>query len=302
MKKVLIIGGSGFLGRHMLGELSPEQYRVYAIGHRKPVPPSPHTEIIRGGIGAIDGRLLSEIKPDVVLHLARPAFPGLRKTGRLIAARYAEFLNRRLIRTLAFAEDPVRMVFASGSLMYGPSGTPSDEDSPLHPASYARQYFRGELPVLQALQKGQPPLRIIRFPWLLGKGSWFEWFYLQTMKQSHAVPLFGKGDNRMEVLDVRDAVKIALRHAMENEGPGIMNLVPARSLTQMEFATAVSKASGFPVKDYREVFPGRPEKEALEAFTSNVVLATKFPHRVNHRDYTPLEESLSRIFREYGCF
>jgi len=298
LKKVLVLGGSGFLGRQLIKELIIQGYEVSAIEHSKPLDDNKNIRIIKGGIGAVDSRLTDAVRPDTVFHLARPTFPYLRKTGRLLAAHYAAILNGRLIRELASSHQKPRLVFASGSLMYGSSPLPHDEDAPIRPISYARQYYRGEMPIIKALESGKIPVKIIRFPWILGKGSWFEWFYLKSMEQSRAVPLFGKGDNMMEILDIHDAVGIALKYADDNVESGIYNLVSAGPITQLKFATAVSRASGFPVKDYREIFSGRMEKEAMEAFNSNIVLATKHPHLTDNFQFTPLEETLKRLITD----
>lgn len=300
MKKALVIGGSGFAGRHLIDGLLKEGCEVYAIEHKAQIPGNLNVRVIKGGISAVDSHLIRSIQPDYIFHYARPKLPYLRKAGRLMAARYASWQNKRLIRELENPGHQSKLIFASGSLMYGSSPSPLDEDSPIHPVSFASQYHRGEIPILNAEKSGKIPVMVMRFPWLLGRGSWFEWFYLRTMEKSSTVPLFGNGDNKMEVLDIRDATKMVMRYAFENEGSGIFNLVSAKAITQLEFASAISSVSGMPVRDYREVFHGHLEKEALQAFSSNIVLATKYPHLQKDQHYTPLEETLAGILSEYG--
>ena len=190
MKKVLVIGGSGFTGQHLLKSLSIGGFEVFAIQNKSPLPAYPGIRVIKGGIRAVDHKLIDEIKPDMVFHFARPKFPLLRKAGRILAARYAAVQNRNLIRELEKSDHPVSLLFASGSLMYGSSPVPPDEDSPLHPVSFARQYYPGETPVLKALKQGRIPVMVIRFPWLLGAGSWFDWFYVRPMKKAQLCPHF----------------------------------------------------------------------------------------------------------------
>jgi nucleoside-diphosphate-sugar epimerase len=300
LKKVLVIGGSGFLGRHVIQELCRSNFEVYALEHKTPFRITDQVKIVKGSIGAVDRKLIRGIRPDLVFHLARPTFPRLKRTGRHLAARYAAMLNQRLIRELEKSGHPCRLIFASGSLMYGNSSVLQDEDSPLNPISYARQYYRGEMPVLKAMQKGILPVTVIRFPWLLGRGSWFEWFYLRTMKNSGFVPLFGNGDNRMEIIDILDAAKLAVKFAGEPGNPSIVNLISARPVSQLDFASAVSMVSGKPVRDYLSVIPGRIEREALEAFSSNIIFETKHKEWPGDFPYTPLTVTISRILDEYG--
>ncbi len=295
MEKVLVIGGSGFAGRHLVAELKCKGIDVYAIEHRVALAATEKITIVKGGIKAVDRKLIDTIRPDVVFHLARPTFPRLMKAGRILAARYAARLNRNLIKELEYSINPPTLVFASGSLMYGQSPVPATEDQPLRPISYARQYFPGEMPVLDALQKSRISVKIIRFPWLLGLGSWFDWFYLKTMREKHAIPLFGQGDNRMEIIDVKDAVKLMLRYADDQGGKGVYNILSSGAITQLDFISKLNLLTGYPVKDHRELFTGKIEKEAIEAFTSTIVLATKYPEIPAGFQYTPLHESLKRI-------
>lgn len=295
MKKVLVIGGSGFLGRQVVSELMSRGIEVHAIEHHTHLAPRPGLNIIRGRIGNIDRKLIGNLKPDVVFHLARPKFPLLRKAGRMLAARWAALQNQRLVRELERSGHQTSLVFASGSLMYGNAPLPFDEDSPLKPFSYAKQYYPGEIPILDALRSNKISVRIIRCPWLLDKGSWFEWFYLRSMREHRAIPIFRDGNNLMEIIDIRDAARLVVNFAGDKTAGGIINMVTSGAISQKEFAKKISAISGFPVKDHRELFQNRLEKEALEAFTSNIVLITKYPQLTAGFQYTGLEESLKRI-------
>jgi nucleoside-diphosphate-sugar epimerase len=268
---------------------------VYAIEHHTSLIPRPGLNIIRGRISSIDRKLIKTLKPDMVFHLARPKFPLLRKAGRMLSARWAAFQNRCLIRELEKSGHSTKLIFASGSLMYGSSSIPFDEDSPLKPFSFAKQYYPGEIPILDVLKSNIIDVMIIRCPWLLDKGSWFEWFYTRTMQHYQAVPLFGDGNNLMEHIDIRDAARLVVNFAGDKTAGGIINMVTAGAISQMEFAKMISAISGFPVKDHMELFKNRLEKEALEAFTSNIVLSTKYPQLTAGFQYSKLEESLKRI-------
>ncbi|MBW6460731.1 MAG: NAD(P)-dependent oxidoreductase [Bacteroidales bacterium] len=300
MKSVLVIGGSGFSARYLVKELLRLGYQVFAIENRNPVQQASNIHVISGGVRAVTRHLIDELRPEVVFHFARPRFPRLKMAGRILAARLAALQNHRLMGELERTTHPCRLIFASGSLMYGSSPSPLDEDSPLQPVSFARQYYYGEKPILDALQAKRYPIMLLRFPWLLGAGSWFEWFYLRPLKKAHSVPLFGKGDNYMEVLDVEDSARLSVKYAFQNNRTGIFNIISAGPVTQLAFARAVSDVSGFPVKDYRTVFPGHLEKEALQAFASNIILKTNYPDLLKDQPYTPLKKTLAMIFQEFG--
>ena len=283
------------MGRHVVSELMNRGIEVHAIEHHTPLPGLSGLDIISGRISSVDRKLIRSLKPDTIFHLARPRFPRLRKAGRGLAARWAAIQNSHLVREIEKSGHTAGLIFASGSLMYGSSATPSDEDTPMRPFSFARQYYPGEIPILVALKSGRIPVRIIRMPWLLGKGSWFEWFYLNNMREHQAIPLFGDGKNLMEIIDMFDAAKLVLKFADDISASGILNMVSSRAVTQLEFADTLARISGFPVKDHREIFRNPLEKETLEAFTSSIELRTKYPDLSAGFQYTSLEESLKKI-------
>lgn len=287
------------MGSHVMREMVSMDCEVYAMEHHTPLQAEENVRLIKGGIGDISAQFIRDLNPDIIFHCARPKFPFLRKTGRKLASLQAARLNRRLVRALCTSGRPVKLAFASGSLWYGHSEFPADERSPGRPASFARQYHRGERPILEASERGSVNVTVFRFPWLLGPGSWFEWFYIRTMERFGAVPLFGSGNNLMEVIDARDAARLAARIALDLNSPGTLNIRSSRPVTQMELASVVSQISGLPVKDYREIFTRLPESEVVEAFTSSIVLDTIHPRFFEGFPYTSLEDSVRKILEDY---
>ena len=299
MKKALVIGGSGFLGSYLLDGLHKQGTHIFATEHKKPIGKNYPIKLFPGGISAINTKLIDTIKPDVVFHCARPTYPKFRKYGRIAAARKAATLNKKLIKELQNSHSQPKLVFASGSLMYGNSPEPHDESSPLSPISYARQYFKGELPILDLIKSDTYPALMLRFPWLLGKGSWFQWFYLSLIKSKNAIPQFYSGNNMMEIVDVNNAAVLIVKYADEKKHPGIFNIFSDNKMNQNEFINEVANIFGKTIKNYQELFSGKLDKETVEAFTSNILLSTKHPDILNGFDFTSIEDSLKRIKKEF---
>ena len=173
----LVTGASGFLGSAVAKALSEEQVDFYAMQHRRAVDPLPGMTVLQGGTRTLDAALLDCYDIDAVIHCARPTAPRFRQFGRRWAAWRAARDNAFLVREVTGSGQQRRLVFASGSLVYGSSSTPHGEDAPVRPLSYAREYHAGEIPLEQAVRAGKAVM-ILRFPWILGNGSWFRWFYL----------------------------------------------------------------------------------------------------------------------------
>lgn len=293
MKSAIVIGASGFLGQHVLRALKAHGYMVYAVVHRRPVD-ADDALLIEGGINSINSKLIDQVKPELIFHCARPSFPKLRRFGRKISASAAYRYNKRLIRNLQGSVEKPLLIFSSGSLLYGNSGNPHPENAPLEPISYARQYHRGEIPMAALAASGDYPVCLFRLPWLLGPASWFKWFYLDPAKQKKAIPTFGGMDNLMEIIDIRDAVSIMLHYARTG-ATGIINIPGSSTIKQGEFAAQVSETFEVPVKNYEELFPGGLEKEAIEAFTSNITLSSKHLEKIRNFSFTPIATTLQNI-------
>ncbi|HTT76731.1 MAG TPA: NAD(P)-dependent oxidoreductase [Candidatus Binataceae bacterium] len=132
MKRVLITGASGFIGRHCLQALAEKDYEVHAVG-RRPLPSNAaitwHQADLLDGAAAVAG----SIAPTHLLHLAWCATPVDYLTNpinRQWAAATVQLAE-------AFADaGGERFVGAGSCAEYAPSLTPCAEHStPLRPTS-----------------------------------------------------------------------------------------------------------------------------------------------------------------------
>jgi nucleoside-diphosphate-sugar epimerase len=244
------------LGEAVVRRLAAEGCSLKLLLHRR-VPERLPTgaRVIKGSLGSVT--LESE---GAVFHCGR--LRGNGKWGRYLAAWRGNFANRKIIRQLGNTP----LVYASGSLMYGDCGTsPVMEDAPLRPTGYAREYVIAERPFLKA------PVMMFRPGWILGPGSWFEWFYLGPAEQSGAVPLYGSGENLMSLIHLDDCAA-AMIHVARANRPGIYHPPSLAVMTQREFAEVVACELGLPT---REVSAIGKERAMWEAFRASINLQSK---------------------------
>lgn len=82
MKRVLVTGASGFIGRHVLTPLAERGYDVHAVSRSGAVPAAGNVHCHRADL--LDpkqiGTLLKQVRPTHLLHFAWYAVPG--NTGR----------------------------------------------------------------------------------------------------------------------------------------------------------------------------------------------------------------------------
>lgn len=236
-------------------------------------------------------KLLKETRPDIIFHLGRPTFPRFRKPGRIAAGIYGQYLNKAFLKRISEATPNSRVIYLSGSLMYGESlpGHPHDEDAPLRPISFARHYFRTEKPLVAAKQSLD--IRLIRVPWILGEGSWFAWVYAAHFRKTGKVPLFGKGDNLMHFIFRKDLSPLLFEYALHSTHR-TNNLFSPVVLTQAAFANKLARLLNAQVD---RVSHNKYEKAIHEAFTSNIELATCHPEILNGFSFSDFDAGLMQL-------
>ncbi len=297
MKKALLIGASGFLGSHVLQELRQQGFKVWAWEHNTPIPEQEGVTIIRGTLKRIEVALLEQLMPDIIFHCARPTIPRFKRMGRRLAARMAEKQNQVLLHQLSQCSHKPILVFASGSLMYGP-GQNHMESQALNPMSFARQYHKGEKPFINALAQETYPIRLLRFPWLLGPGSWFEWFYLKNIRESAHFPIFGDGHEPMQIMDIKDAAKLMIAYANADIKDTIYNMLPPTTLSKEEFAQKVAGIFSAKPTTWKKIFTSGLEKEALEAYSVSCTMKTKYEDLLKKHHFIDIDQSLQEIKKE----
>ena len=141
--RVLLIGGTGYLGRSLCTALTRGGHEVLVALHKQPYARSEHAEAraVASPLQDTDSsaRLLDAERPDVVVHLA---------SGLVPASSAAEYLQERalvidptfqLLLQLAARHIPL-VFFSSGGTIYGPSGADRlDEESACRPISFYGQ-------------------------------------------------------------------------------------------------------------------------------------------------------------------
>ncbi len=152
MKKVIVTGGAGFIGSHIVEELvNAGEYEVIAIddlstGNKKNLEPFlDKITFVEGSI--LDVELLNKTMKDVVYVFHQAALPSVPKSiEQPIETNLANVQG--MLNVLVAAKDAgvKRVVYASSSSVYGDSPTlPKVETMPYNPLSpYAAQKMMNE--------------------------------------------------------------------------------------------------------------------------------------------------------------
>lgn len=277
MERVLLLGGTGFIGSRVLAALrSRGDVRLMVLGHRNvDYRALEGVDLVVDSLPRFDLSWIEAFRPDTIIHLARLRGGG--PVRRSLAARRGRRANRRLVAWLRERTPDIHVVYVSGTLVYGDRGDGEvDERTALSPVSFAREYILAETPWMEAQAEGHLPVTIVRPPWVVGPGSWFHHHYVFPALRQRAVPLYGSGENWMTFMDITDCAG-AIVHLADRPAPGrTFNLfTPGQTARQSEFVRVLADLLGVGVRlvendglrRYRDPAVWEALTSSLRAFT-----------------------------------
>ncbi len=247
-KNVLLTGASGYLGQYLSEELIKNNNTVAALTHKTPLRDElTGIKQLNGDLRTFDWGSLEANMPDMIFHAARMA--GKNRKERKKAALQNRKANERLLQWLESLQHPPLLVFVSGTLVYGSHGeSVVDEAANPEPISFQREYFEAEKPILEKMHQGKLPIAIVRPPWIYGPGSWLKAFYLNPAAKTGNVPVYGKGDNLMNFVHVRDVAAMIIHLAEKHPENGVYNIISDAVFTQKEFSSKIAELTNLEVR------------------------------------------------------
>jgi UDP-glucose 4-epimerase len=146
-RRVLVTGGSGALGRHVISLLICEGWDVTALIHRNAVPVSAgpgRLRVVSGNLGDPTSVLSALSEVDAVCHLAAYLPPDYGSPAYASACFEINALATLQLGRLC-GDRGKRFVFCSSGQAYAHSSVPVAEDAPLYPAERATFYLASKL-------------------------------------------------------------------------------------------------------------------------------------------------------------
>lgn len=271
---VWVLGGGGFIGEAVVRQLLAMEVRVTGLVRNTPLPEG--AKSVSGDIRSFDWRQLEADLPDAIIHLAR--IPGRRRLSRWWAGHQGRRASERLTGWLRGLPQAPHLVYVSGTLVYGDRGTqPTDESTPLNPIAFQRDYVKAEHPFLDA-RGGEIPVSVVRPPWVIGRGSWFQQFYAQAARESGSITQFGSGQNLMSLIHVDDCAAQICSVALGRQHQGkIYNLCACPPVTHAEFIRLTAGICGAEISSM-------PEEQLRRKFGRTVYEALTFSMDVRSRE------------------
>jgi 2-alkyl-3-oxoalkanoate reductase len=247
MSEILITGGNGFVGRHVLSALQErgDSVRVLAL----PTEDTASLEergvrVYRGDICRPETLVAPMLGADGVLHLAA-MMDVWRPMGDYRAVNVTGTEN---VCHAALAAGVRRLVHMSSSSVYGMAlGRPADESFPLSPFRdpYPVTKAEGDRAVQRMIAEDDLPAVIVRPDQIFGPGDHLHFGKTADRLRAGKGIVVGAGDNALPLVYIADIVQgllLALDH--ERAVGRAYNISGDRPLTQEQFLRAIAREVG----------------------------------------------------------
>ncbi|MFE1472252.1 NAD-dependent epimerase/dehydratase family protein [Streptomyces cyaneofuscatus] len=256
----LVLGGTGWVGRHVCAALARRGYTVLAVARNPPAaaggPAFRSLDLAAASTGAL-ARLLADTRADVVVNAtdAANATDGWDRTDEELQVANVR-LAGRLVEAMAAQPRRPCLVHFGTIHEYGPveAGTSVSETAVPRPVNtYARTRLAGSLTVLDAARSGTVDAVVLRLVNVLGPGpspASFPGKLLELLREAadRGAASLTVADARRDWLDVRDAaaaVPLAVR-----PGPGVngeaFNLGSGTAVHTRDLVALARTAAGLP--------------------------------------------------------
>lgn len=229
LSTILITGGSGFLGTHLVKKLVGDGKKV-RIFDRSPPQEKFNDEKVEVALGDVTdfGALLKACEGvDIVFHLAALLPAQGRRHGVPGEMYKANLEGTKRVLEASFRSGVKKFVHMSSSSVYGiPEKIPCNEDSKKNPiGEYGRSKLEAEIACMEYYQKGLDVTILIPMT-MVGPGMTgilrvlFDW-----IRRGKRIYFIGSGNNRIQMLSVHDMVKVCQLVGRKNVASGeILNV------------------------------------------------------------------------------
>lgn len=239
MKKLLLTGASGFLGRHILQVVQSDWKIIGTYHENKPKEQGKFHQINLTQKGGVE-TLFETIKPDAVIHVAACSKAALCESNPAFSRQINVETTRQIAQLCAKANIP--LLFTSTDLVFDGKNAPYHETDPPSPLSeYGLQKSDAERVMLLEY----PHSTVCRMPLMYGNLPNTNNFFLDWMHRlKNGILLKAFTDEYRTPVHAVDAAR-GLFLLLEKEKTGIWNLGGKVSISRYDFAMQMVNVFGF---------------------------------------------------------
>jgi UDP-glucose 4-epimerase len=239
--KVLITGGSGFIGQHAVGRLRREGHGVrnYDLAAENPAERGDLRDRVQLA------RTFEEFRPEVVIHLA--AIASVPRCEEAPAACIATNVAGTISVAELCARYSTHLIFGSSAAVYGSRiDTPTPVSFPLAPSNtYGASKWAGEM-AIRAIAPRASVFRIFNVYGERCRTSYVIPDVIRKVRSANgSIELAGTGVERRDFVYVGDVVE-AFSRAVRDRPTGTYNLGTGRTTVIRDLATRIAALLGRP--------------------------------------------------------
>lgn len=286
--KILVTGGAGFIGSHLVDALVTRNHQVTVLddlstGSRGNI--NPRARFVRGDVaGPVAERLVKRLKPDVIYHLAAQKDVRLSVNDPVADARVNVLGLLTLMRGAMAIGGVKRFIFTStGGAIYGGADVlPTPEDYPALPLSpYGVSKLASELYLSSYRLTGLLPFVSLRFGNVYGprqspqSEAGVVAIWTGALAAGKRPLVYGDGKQTRDFVYVGDVVR-ALLMALRKGSYGTFNIGTGEETsvnTLLRMMRAVTGSDLQPV--YAPARPGEERRSVLAIARARRVLGWK---------------------------
>ncbi|WP_341720672.1 NAD(P)-dependent oxidoreductase [Micromonospora sp. FIMYZ51] len=277
----LVVGGSGFLGKHICAAFTGHGWQVISVSRRaRAVPGCTSVGVRPHGAYAQFQELIDETSPQVVVNAAGAVWQPTENDLQLANVECADAVTR----AVAGGRKPTRLIHLGSSLEYAPRprGQPTPESTPTTPTSaYGRSKLAGSRLVLAAARGPGIDAVVLRVFNAIGPGQPASSMLGRAVAelkraQAHGVrarlELTHQERDFVDVRDVAEAVRLSAV-ARAPVLPPVVNIGRGEAATTATLLGALVKISGVPADVRMGGYPDGPRGNALSWQRADINLA-----------------------------
>lgn len=314
-KKVLVTGGAGFIGSHLVEKLLEKGYKVIAFDNfswgsmeNLNSVESEHLQIIKGDVTDLKSLRTAARDVDLLFHLAVLNLRvGLEDPISAFQANVKGTLNICMIANEN--RNIKRTIFTSSGAVYGrPRYLPRDEKHPLDATNpYAADKVAGEMYLRAFYESWGIPYVILRLFNTFGPRSQQTAYaevipkFVERIARGLPPIIFGTGKQRMDFTHVKDIVDGIVGAAESDKALNdVMNLASGQDVSINELADLVLKLLG-KTGEIQPVYdePRPHEKPVLEEIPSPIVSIAKAGQLFGYKPMVPFEVGVKEYIEQY---
>jgi nucleoside-diphosphate-sugar epimerase len=238
-KRILVIGGTQFIGRLLVTELLHRGHEVYILHRRSRHPFSKRVHNLvadRNEIASVR-KAVGATRFDVVYD---NVYDWERGTTAAQVEATAQFFDGKI----------ARYVFMSSVAAYG-DGLNHHEGDALapddHPNPYARHKAMSERALFRMHQRTGFPVVTLRPPFVYGPGNAYyrEAFFWDRFRAGRSIILPSEGHRLMQFIYVNDLIELAMKAVqLRNAAGHAFNTANPRAITQHELLLDLARVAG----------------------------------------------------------